>query len=375
MTDSIKNKVFFFAFGLIWLAIILWNLATPTQTFSQAENRTLASFPEFNIPDLLDGDFMNGVDTFFNDQFAGRPYWVSGQTLIEYGIGKREINSIFMGRKALLGNLAAEDEAMSNENIAGVNAFAEKYSIPTYVMLVPSSTSVQPEKLPFLAEGWDEKSYIESAYGKFSNKVTSVPVFDTLTRHRDEYIFYRTDHHWTTYGAYLALGEMYGRMGKAIPKESDFDISTVSDSFKGTFHSKTGFPLVKDDEIQLYQRGKATAYDVFDGKTSQTYDSVFFKEFLGQKDKYSFFLGLVQPMATIQTNSASGKKLLVFKDSYAHSLLPMMFEDYSEIRIVDLRYLNAKDYAETLEISKYDEAVFLYSADVFAHQKGPYKLQ
>ena len=79
-------------------------------------------------------------------------------------------------------------------------------------------------------------------------------------------------------------------------------------------------------------------------------------------------------MATIKTQAATGKKLLIFKDSYAHCLVPMLLGDYSEIRLVDLRYMNTLEFADALEIAAYDAALFLYSTDVFAHQLGAGKL-
>lgn len=372
--QQIKNKFFFVVFVSVWGGIILWNILAPHQTFSEAENRPLATFPTFSVPSLLDGDYMDDVSTYLNDHFAGRPYWVSGQSLMEYGIGKREINSVFIGGNALLGDTGQPEQETAAGNIAGVNRFAARYQIPTYTLLVPSSTAVQPQKLPGFAAGWDEKTFIEQCNSAFAADVSPVAVWQPLAAHSGEYIYYRTDHHWTTYGASLAYEPLAAAMG--LPnRAANFTRQTVSEDFLGTYHSKTGFPLVEKDTIEQYQAGQVTGYTVFDGEQEVKYDSIFFSEFLSKKDKYSYFLGQVQPYVTVQTNAGTGKKLIIFKDSYAHCLLPMLLADYDTIRLVDLRYLNGANIGDLVDAGSYDEALFLYSADVFAHQNVTGKLQ
>ncbi|MDL2323590.1 hypothetical protein LJC61_00365 [Ruminococcaceae bacterium OttesenSCG-928-A16] len=372
--QNFKNKFFFIIFVVVWGAIIVWNFVTPNQSFSEAENRTLASFPHFTVETLLDGDYMDGVDTYLNDHFAGRPYWVSGQSLMEYGLGKREINNVFIGNNALLGSTGQPDADIAAANIAGVNAFAAQYKIPTYTLLIPSSTAVQPQNLPTFAEDWDEEGFIKTSNVAFGQGVTPVDAWTPLAAHSDEYIYYRTDHHWTTYGASLAYAQLAGAMG--LPNRAqEFTTQTVSTTFEGTYQSKTGFPLVQKDTIELYQAGQATTFSVFNGAEEVEYDSIFFPEFLQKKDQYSYFLGQVQPYVTVYTGAGTGKKLLLFKDSYAHCLTPMLLADYDEIRLVDLRYLNGANIGSLVQAEQYDEALFLYSADVFAHQKVSGKLQ
>lgn len=369
-----KNLLFFVIFIALWGVLIAWNLFTPVQTFSEAENRVLASFPRFSVETLLDGEYMNAVDTFLNDQFAGRPYWVSGQSLVEYGLGKREMNDTFIGKNALLADLPAEEEEITKQNIQGVNAFAAQYQVPSYALLVPSSTSVQQSKLPPFAEEWDEIEYVKQVNQSFAEGVTPVDVTDVLQQHSEEYIYYRTDHHWTSYGAYLAYTQLAQQLGLPVKTQQDFAPETVSTHFKGTYHSKTGFPLVQADTIEVYQAGEVQSFSVFNGSEEKEYDSIYFPEYLEQKGQYTYFLGQAQPVSTIYTKADTGKKLLLFKDSYAHSFVPMLLAEYSEIKIIDLRHINNATLQEVLQSQTYDEALFLYSADVFAHQKITSKL-
>lgn len=375
---------------IVWGALIIWNALTPAQEFSESENRYLKTFPKPSVNTILKGKFMEDMNTYMSDHFAGRPYWVTLQSMIEYGIGKREANDVYLGKSdwyllsintgnrftvpdskaALLGDIDNPDMSLTVKNIVGVNAFAERYGIPVYVMIIPSSTEVQKQNLPKFAAGWNEKAYIDKVYAGLSSDVTPVDVYSALRGREYEYIYYLTDHHWTGHGAYLAYTELAKAMG--LPESSfvDFKITDVNRDFLGTYHSKTGFPLVRPDILRVFQRGTVKSFEIYDGRETTTRDSIYFDEFLGKKDKYSYFLGQVQPIATIKTDSASDKKLLIFKDSYAHSLVPMMLEDFSEIRLIDLRFANPMTINEQMEAQNYDEALFIYSTDVFSHQLG-----
>lgn len=370
-----KNRSFFWALIPLWGVLVLWNLFTPAQEFSEAENRYLAAFPAYSHETLLDGRFMDKVNDYLNDQFVGRPYWVSAQSLLEYGMGKREINGVYLGKNALFTRQVPPDGRFSGQNIAGVNAFARSSGIPAYVMLVPSAAVVEPDKLPDRAQAWDEAAFIQEVYGQLDPGITTIDAYGLLrAQEGGDPLYYRTDHHWTTYGASLAAEALRVSMGVGPLDAAALTRETVSQDFLGTLHSKTGFPLVAADSMERYQQGAATAYEIFDGKTTTRYDSIYFPEFLEKKDKYSYFLGQVQPAVTIFTEATDKGRLLVFKDSYAHSLAPMLLDSFSEIKLVDLRYFNAAGLQEQLGEEQYDQVLFLYSADVFAHQLGTGKL-
>lgn len=373
--ENFKNKSFFWAFIVLWGGLILWNLFTPAQEFSESENRYLKVFPKFSTRTLLNGKFMEDVNVYLNDQFAGRPYWVSAQSLIEYGTGKREINGVYIGGDGmLLGDIAAPDMDVTAKNIAGINAFAEKYGIPTYAALIPSSTEIAKENLPKFAAGWDEKGYIDNVYSALAPEVKTVDVYSALDMYREFNLnisnYYRTDHHWTTFGARAAyFSAIAPSMG--LPERSQ-PVTTLDVDFIGTYHSKTGFPLARADKIEVVsaEDSQVISVEVFDGAETTVRDSYFVDEFLDKKDKYSYFGGQVQPRLTVKTTAETGRKLIIFKDSYAHCLVPMLFGDFSEIRLVDLRFVNPMTIDEQLQIENYDEALFIYSTDVFSHQNG-----
>lgn len=372
--EKLKSHIFFTAIVLVWGLLVLCNLVTPKESFSESENRVLASFPKFSFSALAEGRYTADITAYLSDHFAARSVWVGGYSVQNHALGRRETQQVYIGQNALLPQFLPPDEAVVESNIQGINAFSEKLGVPSYVMLVPSAATVQAERLPLFAPAIDEGTFLQGVTPRFAAAVTPVDSFAVLRAHFEEYIYYRTDHHWTSYGAFLGWGALSEAMGLGTPEIGDFTVEVISKHFLGTLHSKTGYPFIQADHMEVYQQGSVEKYEVFDGLQTHTYPGIFFEEFLAHKDQYSYFLGQMQPYATIYTTAQTSRKLLLFKDSYAHSMLPMMLGTFSEIRIVDLRFFTAEDYAAYLEAGRYTTVAFLYSADIFAHQRITAKL-
>lgn len=355
------NKVFFAAFIVIWFAAAVYNLVKPTSDFSENENRYLAKFPQFSTEDLFEGRFMLGVENYLNDRFIGRDFWISMQSVLEYGSGKRESNGVYICKDALIDSLEQPNREYVTENVKAINNFIKVTGLPAELMIVPSAAEVQAYKLPKFASPWDQTAEIDMIYSNIENSNT-ISVGDTLKEHKFEYIFYRTDHHWTTWGAYLAYKE-YCKAAGITPVE--YKANTVSTDFNGTLYSTSGVRFIKSDSIDAYVYSGPVRCDISNGVTTTSYDTMYFSEYLGKKDKYAYFLGQNQPAITVYGN-ANGGKLLIFKDSYAHCMAPMLLEHYSQITLVDLRYVN-KTFDKYFDISEYDRVLFLYSIDSFVN--------
>lgn len=365
------NKLFFYVFVLLWAGLIIFNLIKPEKSFSESENRYLSKMPGFTIDTLINGKYMSGIDTYLDDQFIVRDTWITAQSIMEYGIGKRESNGVFICDNALMDNVKGPNDKYVDQSIEGINYFQKEHNIPSTLMIIPSAAYVQRDKLPVFAQAWDQNEFINSVYGRLEN-VTAVSVYDTLYNHKDEYIYYRTDHHWTTYGAFLSLQKYCETLN--LPVIPEYKYNTVSESFNGTLYSRSGVRFIKSDVIDAYQSNHAVSCSVYTGEETKEYSSIYFDENLDKKDKYAYFLGPNEPVVTIKGNCGSGKKLLMFKDSYAHCFAPMLLEYYSEVTLVDLRYIN-QDLNNIINIKSYDSALFLYSVDSFANQNNIIKLK
>lgn len=365
------EKRFLIIVGGLWLVLALGNILAPKQDFSETENRYLAPLPPLSAGDVVGGKYTMGLNNYFNDHFVGRDLWVGVQSTAEFLTGKRENNSVFIGSNTLIEKIPDPDDKTSGANIRGIGDFVKKTGITSYVLLVPSAEGVQAGMLPAFASGFDQQAYIDGVYRSVKG-AQGIDVFSALKAHSDEYIYYRTDHHWTAEGAYLAYRQAAQILGIPVRDYESFGVHQVSNSFLGTLSSKSGFRFITPDVMEAAADTGATL-TVPGGKGAKDYTSIYFSDWLSKKDKYSYFLGPNEAVVTVKTGVPGGKKLLVFKDSYAHTLVPYLLKDYSEITLVDLRYLNT-DLAKSVDLRAYSQALFLYGVDVFSHSGVTSKL-
>ncbi|MFA9380609.1 MAG: DHHW family protein [Acetanaerobacterium sp.] len=373
MKAKIVSAVFF---ALFLVGMPLATILSPRVSFSEMENRTLAELPHLTVKSISSRTFMDGVETWFSDHFVDRDYWVSAKGYIEYFTGKRENNGVYICADRLIEEIAPPDEDKTQQNIDGIKAFVEKNKKQTYLMLVPTAAEVYREQLPHGVESWDQRGYIKEVAKKLTGITNEIDIYKVLLENKSEYIYYRTDHHWTTTGAFYAFSEASERMGIHAVQKKNYNIQNVSHDFYGTLYSKVGYRGMSPDIVSLFEKrvsSVSASVEVFDGKETVAYPSMYFTEFLDKKDQYSVFLGQNQPIVTIKTDSESEKSLLIFKDSFAHSLAPFFADYYSTITLVDLRYIN-QSYDAVLNVENYDQVLLLYNVDTFSHSSDVAKL-
>ena len=230
-----------------------------------------------------------------------------------------------------------------------VRRMAERTEIPVYLALVPSAAEVWREKLPAGAESWDQAAFISRAAEL--EGVEPVDVLGALRARAEEDIFYRTDHHWTTLGAYYGYAVLMEALGRGeevlepeAAKERDLP---VSNGFQGTLYSQSGIHWLEPDSIEFWVEDRGLSVISWrDGAPEETglYDS----DYLGEKDKYSAFLGGSQPLCVIRNEAGTGRLMLV-RDSYADSLAPFLARHFEEVHLLDLRYYRGSPAAYAQE--------------------------
>jgi len=355
-------------------AIILLNILTPDRTFSDSENRVLEQKPEFSLDTILTGRFMNSYETYMSDQFSLKDYWIGIKTDLERRLGKKEYNGVFLGEDHyLLQGYKNPDEESFKDKMEAFNSFQQLTPwLNKYVMLVPTSTEVLKDKLPPFAPIDSQEQLIEQVKGTLDKKIKFVDVRRALEQHKNEYIYFKTDHHWTTNAAYYAYREFITQTGGKALEKDDFTVKSVTDQFYGSLYSKSGIKQVVPDSIYLYvpkQEKKSTVeYTDAQGK-KRVHDSVYFKENLDRKDKYTIFLNGNHPLVKISTNGSGNKKLLMMKDSYANSFIPFLTNHYSEIYVVDLRFYG-DNLTELIQKNGIKDILFLYNANTFVEDSS-----
>lgn len=351
-------------FCLFLGGMLVWSLALPDRAKSETENRTLAQWPDFSWNALVSGKFTSGVEEYIADQFPLRDGWTGLKSRAEQLIGKTEFGGVYLTGDTLISKVETPDATLVDKNLGYVEKLADKAEMPVYLGLIPSAAEVWQEKLPVGAQSWDQAAFLQAAAAQ-----TDLPMVDflsALNAHKEEPVFYRTDHHWTTLGAYYgyeAVLDALGRGDETPPKDA-FSPETASESFNGTLYSNSGIHFLAPDTMEFWveETGLAvTSWKSGKGESAPLYD----RTYLDQKDKYSSFLGGNQPLCVIENESASGQgKLLVVRDSYSDALAPFLAQSFEEVHLLDLRYYRASvaQYAAEQDI---DAIVVLYSIPNF----------
>lgn len=349
----------------------LINLYIPDKKFSEAENRTLKDKPTFSWESLKEGRFTKEYEEYITDQFAFRDFWVSMKAFSERLLQKRDNNGVYLGRDGyLLQKIDKIDEDILNKNIEAVNTFANNNpGIKTYFLLVPNSVKVLENKLPPFASSEDQLNILKNVQEKMNKHTNFISIYNILAGRNNEYIYYKTDHHWTSLGAYYAYNYL-GKVMKYTPLSiEDFNIEEVTDKFYGTLYSRGNYRFVKPDSIHIFKPKTKLSYKVEHLDTGTSSDSLYELKYLEKKDKYSVFLDGNHALSIIRTNNRADKKLLVVKDSYAHSLVPFLTNHYDEIHMMDLRYFNMS-VGKYMKENDIEEVLLLYNTASFVEDKS-----
>ena len=348
-----------YIFGFFILQIV-----TKDQTFSELENRNLATRPDFSVENLFAGTFTKDYETFVADQFPLRNQFISVKSNTERLLQKKENNGVYIGADHyFLQDFSKPDMDLANKNAGYISNLAEDFNV--YVGLAPTATKVFEDKLPNFATPYDEGIFINDFYNELSDKVHKVPLLSTLQEHKNESIYYKTDHHWTTLGAYYGYVAFCETAGLTPLALDDFNIEIASNSFYGSLFSKGNFTFAKPDTLQLFYPKNEGPLTVTYEATGEVKDSLYAYDYLETKDKYSVFLDNNHPLIRIQTSLKNGKKIIVVKDSYANCFVPFLTAHYEEIQVVDLRLLSIplKTFATQNNI---DDVLILYNVQNFS---------
>ena len=361
------NQLLGLGFAVLLAGFTAANYFHKDTAFSDTENRMLQQKPVFSWADLADGRFMGNFEKYQTDQFILRREWIRLQTAADRLLGKNKSGDVYLGE----GQLLEEPTKLSEnvwENLDAIGAFCRNQTgVKCYLMLVPDAASVQREKLPAYAPVADQAEQLEnirSYLEKKENPVIEIPLYEMLREHREESLYYRTDHHWTTLGARYAYQSAAGQMGlPGAENGAEKKLYPVSDSFQGTLAARSGY-RVPDDTIEVYWPDQEEELVVTYVQEQTKSASLYAAEKLKTRDKYGMFLNGNHPLTEIRTMASTGRKLLLIKDSYANCFVPFLTGDFEEIVLVDPRYYY--DSAEKLmKQYGFTDVLFLYNLNTF----------
>lgn len=373
---KIRFLCFIGAVVLLLSGCSLYIRIAPDRTYSSQERRMLTKRPKLSEKNFMSGKFQKKYETYLSEQFPRRTHLVTLRTQLSLLLGERDANGVYFGRDDyLLERYRMQDFNWKQvrKNIKRTASFLQSYP-NAKVMFVPVKSSVLSEKLPLFAQTEGEDRFKELVASHIPHDQL-VLVQDVLHAHRSEYIYYRTDHHWTTLGAYYAYEEWAKNMEFSPVLQEQFQITPVTDAFFGTTYAKvrTGG---RADTILLYERIGKPAYVIDYNMGEFQSDSFYDLSRLEGEDPYSVFFGGNQALADIQTekNTKDGRTLLIVKDSFGNCFAPFAAEHYARTIVVDLRYVNIP-VGKLLRAYPADDILILYNSAQFMEDQNISKLK
>lgn len=361
--------------GVIFMVLLLGlagkEALSHQRIYSPVEKRELQTRPEISITKVLDGRFQKKYESYLRDQFPGRDHWVSFQTDMELFMGKNEIHNVYIGKNHYLLEHYTEkefDPQQISKNLQALEKFVgkTKQNADVHVMMVPTKSWVLREKLPAFAPHYKEQKFYDALQQKLEKEDVLISVEPVLDAHKEEEIYYRTDHHWTTLGAWYAYEQYTKAVGGDLQRaQGKKKFRCISKDFYGTTYAKINYAR-QADKIEIYEPADKlrVVYNMGEKKTKTLYDVSFLKT----ADQYSVFTGGNQAVLEITGGIKNGKTLLLIKDSFANSILPFLAEDYEKLVVVDLRQLNVSG-DRLLEMFSPTDILILYNSAQFAQDK------
>ncbi len=365
MKNKTKSKLItgvflFFIFGIGILYIFM-----PKNEFSETEKRYLASFPEFSFKSLASGDFTADFEKFLADQTPLRKFFVSLNSYFQLAKGNNGSNGVYLGSDGWLIEKPFDRNNRFETNMSRILKFCGESGVPCAITAVPSKGYIYADKLPKNSLKYLDDVYLQMLR-ECHQSLTVIDISEAMKAAKDEkQLFYKTDHHWTSDGAYLGYTEICRALGLKASAETDFD-TEITKGFYGTSYSTSLYTLTKPDTVKIMRSkktgGKAEVI-INDGK-DEIYNNMFFTAELEKGDKYVAFLNGNHSLVKIKTGS-SGGRLLLIKDSFAHCLAPFLAENFSEIVMVDLRYYR-KPVSELISAENITDIMFVYGMENLA---------
>lgn len=349
--------------------VLMFNLIAKDRKFSPEENRMLQMEPEFMMSHYLDGRLESEIEAYSNDQFFARKGAVRVKTAADVSMGVLEANGVIKCRdNYLMETLNSPNHEYEDNSISAIKEFKNRYqNIGMSFILAPNTANILEEKLPASVKLNDQNRYMDDFFSKIEKiGVKVIDVREPLRKAKKKHqIYYRTDHHWTTDGAYAAYGKISDGLG--MNNTVKYKPVVVKNDFIGTLSSKSGFTSGKYDSIRIFLPEANSGYInslIYYPETKEKTTNFYKLKNLKKKDAYTVFGGSNHPVYKVETPVQTNKKLLLIKDSYANSIIPFLSQNYRKIVIVDPRYYY-DDVDDLIAAEGINEVMFLYNANTF----------
>lgn len=339
----------------------------PEDGFSESERRVLAKFPQISMETVLDGEFMEDFETYSLDQFPFRDWFRKVKALSSYVLfQKKDNNDIYMVKGYLskmeypMRTKMLDYAASHMENI--YNSYLKTNDSKCYFTIVP-------DKNFYLAQ---ENGYLSMDYHKLFTYMKEKMYFTQyvdITNFLSLEDYYKTDTHWrqekivdvAEYLKAVMMEEGDGSFVNSKKPDNEYEIKELETPFYGVYYGQAALPVKPDKlyylESDILRECKVTSYDT--GKPEETV--IYNMEKAKGNDAYELFLSGTSALQVIENPAVSEEKeLIVFRDSFGSSLIPLLADGYSKITIIDTRYVNSALLGNLVDFQGQD-TLFIYS--------------
>lgn len=393
--NIINVTVFTLVLGIGGLA----SLSMKKQAVSEIENRQLTPFPAYSDSALWSGNYFRQVDQYYADNFPLRNRWinVSGSFRNKFGFEsgdikiyepandaeaneitdttKNTVNSGPLPDDGAVGEVKKRLFVFKNrafEMFGGSTAMGKSYAnvinsynrlgipdLQVYNLIIPVALEFElTEKYKKLQK--PNRPAIESIYNELDSTIKKVWAIDEIRKHREEYIYFNTDHHWTSLGAYYAYRAFCETAG-LTPVSLDTVRYKVKSTFLGSLYRLTRDPKLKEnpDSVKYYLFRDSVRFYI-GSSNSLTYwgKSKMYGEGANGSNSYSVFLQGDLPIVKMETQHNNGRKIVIVKESYGNAFAPFLVNNYEKIIVVDQRYYTG-DFVAMLKKEGINELLFI----------------
>lgn len=353
------------------LSLSIWLLLSPKKDFSENENRYLTKFPVLSAKSMLDGTYTESLSDWLADHFPQRDFFVGLKNQTEILSGRKEINHIYIAKEDYLIEQYAQPQN-TQRIIDTLTRFYEKVSqaeVNINLMLVPTAVTIHKDLLPQNAPASNQLETAQSIY-----TATGIPKIDCteflFTGISEGQLYYRTDHHWTTLGAYYGYLAFCAAKNLQPVSLTSLQKQTVTEDFAGTLYSKVNDYNHKKDSITVYTNPEDHLTVTYTD-TGEVSDSLYNFDYLTEKDKYSLFLNNIHSLIEIENQTSSSEDvLMLIKDSYANSIVPFLAHHYRKIYVFDTRYYKDGPSSFLSEHKEINDILLLYNMNTLDTDSG-----
>lgn len=343
-------------------AMCLLLFLLPKEDFSENEKRFLAKTPAFNLRSVTSGQFGEDVESYMADHVPGRDFFVGLNAYFEKYTGRQIAKDIYTAGDRLVEAPVKYNDSQIQKNHSAIQKFSEVIQMKPDLMIVPSAGWAVEDTIDGLADPYRDEEIISDLAETFADCTNVVDVLAPFSKADKPNLYFKTDHHWTSLGAYTAYAVYMDSLSRAYPDKNFFEIETV-EGFKGSTYSRSALWRMPAEQLELWHGSDGLL--VTNSDTETVHEGVFYRNRLTEADKYTVYLDGNHPLVRIENPNAAGKgKILVIRDSYSNCLGTFLAESYETVVLVDLRYY--KDPVSDLcKQEDFDNVLICYSIGNF----------